>query len=208
MMGSSETGSRELVESSASAGIGSRSLAERLGGNGRLPSPAGGAPAVLVLGLGNDILCDDAVGLRVAAAAREQLAGQDGVTVLQSSEMGLALLDEMVGFDILMVVDAVQTGRAAPGCLREVAGGDLKLLAATSPHFLGLGEAIALGRELGLAVPKRVRIFAVEVEDALTVSTRMTPALEAALPGLVERVVAAARSGGAIAGFRRDLGAV
>jgi Ni,Fe-hydrogenase maturation factor len=60
-----------------------------------------------------------------------------------------------------------------------------------SPHFLGIGETLALGKELGLSVPSEVKIFAIEVEDPFTVGTRLTPAVAAALPGIVERVARA-----------------
>jgi Ni,Fe-hydrogenase maturation factor len=51
------------------------------------------APEILLLGLGNDILTDDAIGLHVAAAVRERLAGCQFLTVRQTGEMGLSLLD-------------------------------------------------------------------------------------------------------------------
>jgi hydrogenase maturation protease len=151
----------------------------------------GAANKTLLLGLGNDLLCDDAIGLRVAGIVRERLSGRPDVTVLQTTEMGLALLDTVVGYDNLVLVDAIQTGRAAPGFVHQFGGSDLKTLPFISPHFLGIGEVLALGRELGLRVPDRVKIFAVEVQDPFTVGTQMTPALEAALPGILEKVLSA-----------------
>jgi Ni,Fe-hydrogenase maturation factor len=65
----------------------------------------------------------------------------------------------------------------------------LNALPAVSPHFLGIGELLALGRELGLAVPTQVKIFAVEVQDPFNVGTRLTPTLDAALPRIVECVL-------------------
>lgn len=149
---------------------------------------------VLLLGLGNDLLTDDAIGLRVAAAAREQLTHHPQITVLESTEMGLALLDLVTGFDCLVVVDAVQTGQAAPGFVHELNGDDLKDLPVTSPHFLGLNDTLALGRKLGLAVPSRVKVFAVEVQDPYTLGTNLSLALAAALPDAIERVVSACLS--------------
>ncbi len=105
--------------------------------------------------------------------------------------MGLSLLDFVVGFQELVLVDAVQTGRAPPGFLHQFEVSELKTLPAFSPHFLGIGEVLALGRELGLPVPCRVTIFAVEVADPFTVGTQMTPALRGALPVIVERITSA-----------------
>jgi hydrogenase maturation protease len=148
---------------------------------------------VLLLGLGNDLLRDDAVGLHVAREVRRQLGALADVEVAESSEMGLALLDYIIGFREVVLVDAVQTGRAPPGSVQELGAEDLQSLSSVSPHFLGVGETLALGRLLGLAVPQRVHILAVEVEDALTMGTELTPALQAALPGIVARALAVAR---------------
>ncbi len=154
--------------------------------------PAGEIPAapVLVLGLGNDILTDDAIGLYVAQAVLERLevAGIRGIDVVASPEMGLSLLDVLVGHRDLVVVDAVQTGRVRPGVMQEVGEEELPRLPGMSPHFLGVGEVLALGRALGLAMPGRVRIIAVEVEDPFTLGTALTPALRHAMPAVVERV--------------------
>lgn len=103
--------------------------------------------------------------------------------------MGLSLLDFITGYDGLVVVDAVQTGQMPPGAMQEIDLESIQVLPATAPHFLGLGEIFALARELGLPMPSRVKIFAIEVGDAFTVSTRMTEPLQQALPSMVERIL-------------------
>jgi hydrogenase maturation protease len=143
----------------------------------------------LLLGLGNDLLTDDAIGLRVVAEVRRLLKDHQTISVDESAEMGLALLDLVVGYETLIIVDAIQTNEAPPGFVHQLGGDDLNALPAVSPHFLGIGELLALGRELGLSVPSRVRIFAVEVQDPFNVGTQLTPALKAALPRIVECVL-------------------
>jgi hydrogenase maturation protease len=161
------------------------------------PAPTPKAPPrqkpVLVLGLGNDILSDDAVGLNVAREIRQHLSGSDDIDVQETSEMGLSLLDYIVGFKDLVLVDAVQTGQAPPGFLYEWDLSRLKVLPVVSPHFLGVGEIVALGRQLGLSVPHRVKIFAIEVQDPFTVKACMTPPLRRVLRSIARRVLAAAR---------------
>ena len=145
----------------------------------------------LVLGLGNDILTDDAIGLEVAREVARRLDGDDRVDVRETMEMGLALLDFIVGYETVILVDSIQTGRAAPGHIHEITHERLKSLPRPTPHFLGVAETLLLGRQLGLAMPTRLRIFAIEVEAPFTFSTQMTPALQRTLPLAVERVVAA-----------------
>ena len=143
---------------------------------------------LLLLGLGNDILTDDAIGLHVVHELQRELAGHPAIDVRETTEMGLALLDFITGYATVVIVDAIQTGRAAPGSLHELDATALQQLTGRTPHFVGVSETLALGRQLGLAMPAQVKIFAIEVEDPFTLGTAMTPALQAALPGIVDRV--------------------
>ena len=175
-------------------------LRETATGEGESPDqwPSSLSPSlqksVLVLGLGNDILSDDAVGLHVTREVRDRLSPEDDIEAIETGEMGLSLLDFMVGYRDLVLVDSVQTGKAKPGHLHVFEGDALKILPRISPHFLGVGEILELGRQLGLSVPDRVRIFAIEVEDPFTLGEEMTPAVRGAQPLAVDRVLAAARA--------------
>ena len=150
-----------------------------------LPGPA---RPLLLLGLGNDILTDDAVGLFVVRDLRPKLAGHPSIDIRETTEMGLALLDFITGYRTVVIVDSIQTGKAPPGFLHELDASALNQLTGRTPHFVGVSETLALGRQLGLAMPEQVRIFAIEVEDPFTLGTAMTPALQAALPGIVQRI--------------------
>jgi len=158
------------------------------------PPPTAPVQKLLVLGLGNDVLTDDAIGLLVARRLQVELADQPAIEVRETTEMGLALLDYICGYGAAVIVDSVQTGQAPAGFVHELDAAALKQLSGRTPHFVGLGETLALGRQLGLAMPEQVKVFAVEVSDPFTLSTQMTPALQAALPGITERIAAAVRA--------------
>ena len=113
------------------------------------------------------------------------LGAKTNITILQSAEAGLALLDLVADYDELIIVDAVQTGHAEPGHVHELEVDQMQLIPGGSPHFLGIAEMLALGRELDLPVPGKTRIFAVEVEDPYTLEQGLTPALSAAFPSLL-----------------------
>ena len=72
---------------------------------------------------------------------------------VECEEMGLSLLDYIVGYRDLVLVDAVQTGHAPPGFLHQVELGDLKILPVMTPHFLGIGEILTLGEKLDSDTP-------------------------------------------------------
>ena len=147
---------------------------------------------VLILGLGNDILTDDAVGLHVVRELRRRLGDEGEIAVEETCEMGLALLDFFVGHRAVIIVDSIRTGRVPPGTVHEVDATELKQLTGRTPHFLGVGETLALGRHLGLAMPEHVKVFAIEVEDPFTLGTEMTKPVQRAVSEALERVTACA----------------
>jgi hydrogenase maturation protease len=62
----------------------------------------------LVLGLGNPVLSDDGVGIRIARRLEDRV-DQREVTVMEASQAGLSILDLLAGYDRAIIVDAVQT---------------------------------------------------------------------------------------------------
>ncbi len=167
------------------------------------PAPDAGdvSGRVLVLGLGNDILCDDAVGLHVCRALGQRFAHRPEIDAQETCEMGLSLLDFMIGYSGLVLIDSIQTGHAPPGHIHELSVEDLAFVPAMSPHFLGVGEVMAAGRALGFTVPSQVRILAVEVSDPFRVTTEMTPVMQQALPRIVDRAAEVALS---LSSFERN----
>jgi hydrogenase maturation protease len=141
-----------------------------------------------VLGLGNEILADDAFGILVAQRIRD-VAARGEVEVAVSSEAGFRLLDAILDCSRLVVVDTVETGRAAPGTIYVTDERDLPAARAQCPHGLGLFDALALGRQLDLPVPEQVTIVAVEAADCLTVGGSMHPAVIAAVARVAELIL-------------------
>ena len=148
---------------------------------------------VLVPGLGNDILSDDAVGLWVAQAVRSRLAGAAGIDVKEATAMELALLDETSGHASVVLVNSAQMRRAPPERIHQLGPGRLAGIRSASPHFLGVEETLAAGELLGLAMPRQVCIFALEVADAFTLGAGLTPTVAAAVPATAEQIVKRAR---------------
>jgi hydrogenase maturation protease len=151
------------------------------------PAPTPG-PSLLVLGLGNDILTDDAVGLYVVRQLKAELADCPEIEVRETTEMGLTLLDQLSGFSAAVIVDSIQTGKAAPGFIHELDPASLKQLRGSTPHFVGVGETLAMGRQLGIQMPETIRIFAIEVADPFTLGTSLSPVLQTQMPAIVANI--------------------
>ncbi len=148
--------------------------------------------SLVILGLGNDLLGDDGIGL-LAAQALLPCAGPN-VAVRTSAQSGLYLLEPLQGFDDAIVVDSVVGDH--PGSFRELHGSDLPQVAVPSAHYVGLPEALALARAAGLPVPSRLRIFGVEIDVAQRIGAEPAECVSACLPNLVDAVLRAAREWG------------
>jgi len=142
--------------------------------------------AMRVLCLGNDLLADDSLGIAFAEQFR-QFAPPD-VEVISTPESGFHLLDYVLNIQRLVVVDTVLTGAAPPGTIYAFYDHELQGVPGASPHYVGLNEALALARQLGLRVAEEVVFLAVEAFDCTTVGGRMHPAVAAAIPRLVSMV--------------------
>ncbi len=146
----------------------------------------------LILGLGNPLVTDDSVGLRVAAELKKLLAGRPGVDVDEDYWGGLRLMERMVGYDRAIVIDAIQTG-APPGTLHRLTPASVPTQRSASTHDVNLPTALALGRQAGLHLPadEAILLVAVEAEDILTFGDQCTPAVQAAVAPAVQAVLAA-----------------
>jgi hydrogenase maturation protease len=140
----------------------------------------------LVLGLGNDLAGDDAVGVLVARALSEELQGV--ADVVESSASGLALIEVFAGYDRAVVVDSIKTGRNPPGTITEMALAQVGRVVAPSLHHAGLPELAAVAERLGLRFPGRTRVLAVEVVDPYTLGAGLSEPVAGAIAELVRRV--------------------
>jgi hydrogenase maturation protease len=148
------------------------------------------AERIVVVGLGNPVLTDDAVGLQVAQALAERLAAAP-VDVIQASWGGMRFIDLLAGYDRAVIVDAIEWKRGPPGTIyRLTADEAIPTLRAVSFHDMSMGSALALGRALDIPLPVEVVFFAVEALETRTFSEVMTPAVAAAVPEVVRRVEA------------------
>ena len=143
----------------------------------------------LVLGLGNSILTDDGVGLRVAAEV-EKRNDRPGVAVLRSELGGLNLLDLLVGYDKAIIIDAIYTKDGKPGQVYRLNEDSTEASHhANSAHGIDFKGMIELGRRLGLDLPREFVIFAIEAEDTSSFGENLTPAVEESVAVCVESVV-------------------
>lgn len=149
----------------------------------------------LILGLGNPLLRDDGVGLHVAELLSPILEGKPEVDVGVDYWGGLRLMERMVGFDRVIVIDAICSTGAAPGTIHLLSPSQLPTRHSSSSHDMTLTTALELGRQAGAHLPpaEDILLVGVEAEDVTTFDQTLSPAVAAAVPHAVEAVLSALR---------------
>jgi hydrogenase maturation protease len=148
-----------------------------------------GKTKILILGMGNLLLCDDGVGLRVAAELENRI-NRPEITVIETGVAGLSLLDLLVGYDRAIIIDAIQTVGGKAGQIYRLGpeAFDTTRRTATS-HDVDFTTALEFGKKLNLPLPQEIVIFAIEASDVNTFSEECTPEVQKAIPTCAEMVL-------------------
>ena len=141
----------------------------------------------LVLGLGNTILCDDGVGIRIAQEIGKRCKDID---ILEASAAGFRIIDEIIGYDKLILIDSIQTENTKPGTLHNYSMNKFnKTKHHAQPHDISFVKAFEIIKQHGDKVPSIVEIYAVEVTDTTTLSERCTNEVEKVIPLIAKKII-------------------
>jgi len=151
-----------------------------------------------VIGMGNPILSDDSVGVRLARDVGLALYGRTDVVVVEECSVGgLNMLDYLEGFAQAVVLDAIHTKGGTPGACYRFTAADLRETTnLCNVHDANFATALALGRCLGMTLPEDsdIHVFAVEIVDDLTFGTDLTPLVARRYPACLHRVLRGLKS--------------
>jgi len=148
---------------------------------------AGDPPGVLVLGLGNVLLSDEGVGVKVVEALQQRFRIPAAVEVVDGGTMGMDLIPYFEKRRHVILVDAVRSG-GAPGSVVKIKDPSAYLKKRMSPHHIGLSDVLAFAT---LSYGRLPAITLLGMEPA-----RVTPGLDLSVAAarnfrhLVEQVVA------------------
>ncbi len=143
---------------------------------------------ILVLGVGNILLRDEGVGVRVVEKLGADYSFSPNVELMDGGTLGLRLLDPIAQADYVIVVDAVQNG-APPGTIHILSVDVLekKVTFKNSLHQLDLVETLAFAEMLGNR-PGAV-IVGVEPADISPWGLELTETVAASFPEVCARVL-------------------
>jgi hydrogenase maturation protease len=151
----------------------------------------------LILGLGNPILTDDGVGVKVAREIERRIdkEAHPDLVITEASAGGLRLMEAVLDYQFVVLIDAyyLNPETTTPGKIHRMELEDLRAVSptqhSTSAHDTSLIIALDAAEELGYQIPGEFIIYAVEVENILDFSETPTPAVAAAIPRVAEMII-------------------
>jgi hydrogenase maturation protease len=140
----------------------------------------------LVIGLGNPILGDDGVGWRVAEEIARRTPNQPDIEVDYVSLGGLSLMERLTGYERVILVDSMFTGKNPVGTVSQFVLSDIPDLTtghSASAHDTSLHNALKVGRNMDIPLPRDedVLFVAIEAENVYDFSDTLSPPVEAAV---------------------------
>ncbi|MGD8979644.1 MAG: hydrogenase maturation protease [candidate division WOR-3 bacterium] len=142
---------------------------------------------ILVYGIGNPYRCDDAVGIKVAEQLSKKLK-HNNIEIKWGTIDGVAILDEIVGYDQVIFIDSVKTGKVDPGTICKIDPLSFSNAHSFSSHGINFVAALEFGKRFNLKMPEKTDIYAIEIEDNDTFSEECTPKVSAAISELVAAI--------------------
>jgi hydrogenase maturation protease len=152
---------------------------------------------LVAIGIGNIMLADDAVGVRVIEGLREQALHDRHVLpsetqLVDGGTLGMDLLKVVQEARGVVLVDAVRLGGPVGG-VAVLHGDAIVSVGGTSngSPATPVGELLAVARLMGW-LPEPVAMVGIEVAD-LGFGMRLTPAVDEAIPRAMDAVLAELR---------------
>ena len=142
----------------------------------------------ILLGIGNEILCDDAIGIRLA----RRLAEDDVAPGWEIAwgELGpLETAERLAGHDAAILIDAMRVTDRPPGGISAFTLGALRQTEHLGwSHGMNLQTALRFLVGQGTDLPRQLAIIGIAIADNTLLSETMTPALEKGFEAILVQV--------------------
>jgi hydrogenase maturation protease len=153
------------------------------------------AGKALVLGLGNILLSDEGLGVRVVERLQGSCRFPPEVSIMDGGTLGLDLLPYLEGVDHLLVIDALEMGKG-PGTIVRLVGDEVpaSLSVKISPHQMGLADLLAAARLRGL-YPREIVLLGMQ-PGSMDTGLDLSPPVEDQVEGLIGEALATLKGWG------------
>ncbi len=146
----------------------------------------------IIIGLGNPILSDDGVGWKVVEALLSTTHFPPTTALETASLGGLSLMERLEGCQRAILIDSMETGQVPVGTLRVFPLNELPNPMdshSASVHDTSLLTALETGRRMGLDLPDKVMVVAIEARTVHDFSEELSPEVAEAVPRAVQAVM-------------------
>ena len=144
---------------------------------------------IIVMGIGNPLMHDEGVGVRVIEALMSGFAFPDNVELIDAGTMGMGILNLFQRCDYMLVVDAIDGTGEPAGTVVSLSPEDLAPNQVLhSLHDLRLVDVLQAAELIGTT--PEVDCVGVQIADMTEVEIGLTPQVEQAVPDAVEAVLA------------------
>jgi hydrogenase maturation protease len=136
---------------------------------------------------------DDGVGWRVAQEVKKRL-GDDSIAEVECYSLsGLSLMEQLIGYERVILIDSLNTGRHEQGEVVVFTLDTLEDLTyghSASAHDASLKTALEVGRSMGVSLPadKDIHVVAIEARHVYDFKEELSPEVAASVPVAVQKV--------------------
>ncbi|MHA1976332.1 MAG: hydrogenase maturation protease [Candidatus Hodarchaeales archaeon] len=143
---------------------------------------------ILVLGIGNELAGDDIIGIK--AVQEVSKIGPQTVDYKQISTGGLQILETMLGYDKVLIVDSVETSSPNKRILKLGANEFAEATFLASPHDINFPTAMEIGKKtVPELMPKVIRIIGIEIPIQEVITEEILPETIKKLPILKKMIL-------------------
>jgi hydrogenase maturation protease len=143
---------------------------------------------ILILGMGNDILTDDGIGIKITKVLEKKFQFPN-IIYDTLSLGGLEIIEYIRDFKMVILIDAIKTLNGIPGTVYQFVPEDFKETSHLSNiHDISFLTSLKLAKKLDIPTPEKVHIIAIEIVEDMVFSNDFTPQVQARYPEILEEV--------------------
>lgn len=142
----------------------------------------------LILGLGNEILTDDGIGIKIIHHLNKKI-DNESIIYHTASCGGLEIVEMMDGYTTVIIIDAIKTKEGTPGEVYHLTQEHFKQsMHVSNFHDISFLTAIEFCKQAGMKIPDTIHIIAIEIIEDLVFSNSFSAEIENMYPEIIENV--------------------
>jgi len=140
--------------------------------------------------MGNTLLSDDGIGIIAKRSLETRLGNDFDLDFIETSWGGFRIIDLLSGYDYAIIVDSIKTNSKPLGYIHHLQPTDLlPTLRLTSYHDINFITALKLADELHAKMPSVIDIFAIEIQDNITICENLNHLLLDSITNVSEKII-------------------